>query len=154
MTKLFYQKNKTYSITINPSDQCQYYENKRTETRINKIRTHIADYLKQAGIHYYLWWDVSMPYKNIKYNYRPRIHLHGVIRFSTFNGINKFLCYALPHLAGIALIDIDVMNDKEIWIHYCTKTLHIMNYLPICHNMKDTVSEACVDQGPEGLVGE
>lgn len=154
-TNLFYEINKKYSITINPDDQSQHFEYKKGDTRINKIRTLIDDYLKFPGIHYYLWWDISMPYKNVKYNYRPRIHLHGIIQFSTLYGLNKFLLYSLPHLGASSLIDIDVLNDLDIWSKYCKKTMHIMPYQPIIRRMMDTtVNEVCVDQGPEGLVGE
>lgn len=67
-----------------------------------------------------------------EYSPKGRLHLHGIIKFTSVLGVARFY-QSLPQLLLKANIKLDVINDLEEWMKYITKQKHIM--YPYCkHN--------------------
>lgn len=118
----FYEKQKWYSITINPDDKHQFLNRpNRLELVKNKLYEEFIT-LRASKIHYRYSIDISEPRENIRStNIGPRIHLHGRILFPCMGSI---LEWQLKHIYSItrwANLDIDTVKDTKEWDAYCDK---------------------------------
>ncbi len=134
--KVFYQKLKIYSITINPNDKYQFTNINNYYNKIHKIKQSISECFEHEEIRYCLYVDISEP-KQFKKGSYPRIHFHGILLFKTNEAILAFLTHTSIHLSQIAYVDIDTMDDatKKTWYNYCTKYNHITNVMPLQHRL-------------------
>ncbi len=133
---IFYKKNKTYSITINPNDKYQYTNVSNYYNRIFKIKQSVSECFAHEDIRYSLHIDISEP-KQLKKGTYPRIHFHGCFRFNNNEAILAFLTHTLVCLSQIAYIDIDTLDQssKQQWFDYCKKYNHITNVMPLQHKL-------------------
>lgn len=123
----YYVKGKKYSITINPIDKYQF---NATSKRIQKFKSFVYDQLVGIGPEYKLYIEFSEPHGMKTQGYLgPRLHLHGTIEFKSTRDIGNWLCYDMYNIYKWASMDIDVVNDEEIWYNYCTKQKLIKNNL-------------------------
>lgn len=114
LPKAMYEKNITYSLTINPEKQF-FNLNVRERTIkevtyfINKIRP-----LIEPHANFTLYPEISK---------KGRFHYHGTI---TIHSVYGFHAYTLPRINNICMFEIDVINDDEAWTTYCTKDTPII----------------------------
>lgn len=129
---IFYEKLKTYSITINLDNKHQAQINKNAFTKMVKCKDYIRDILDKYNhhIYYLLHLDISEP-KELNNNKYPRMHFHGCIMFKSDEAILDWLLMVCPKLSAIAYVDIDTIDDLNIWEKYCKKYDHITNIQPL-----------------------
>ena len=122
--KLCYRDGEAYAITLSPSEEGQFFDNKpkvRYVTWRNKLVKDLMILREYAE--YELYPEIG------KNNYF--LHVHGIIRFKDSVGA---MLYALPKLKnynfkkkrGSCQIDIDVINDPKIWKKYIHKDKEVM----------------------------
>lgn len=145
--EIFYEAQKTYSLTIAPSDYNQGFNDKTYMVKIYRYSVDYIDRLKNVttklneillpynrDIQYILHTDISEP-RDINGNI-PRIHFHGVIRFKTNDKILKWLLSILPQLSTFGIVNIDTIDDMNHWEKYCKKYDHITNTPPLKNKME------------------
>lgn len=121
----FYQKNKWYSITINPNDKYQFHG---TDDRIKRFRDFMYEQFLQLDaykINYRFNMELSEPRSMPPGHSGPRLHVHGKIQFTSNYSINRFLTLFLYKVSRFASIDIDTIEHPEIWDDYCKKQQHL-----------------------------
>jgi len=115
----YYEVNKTYSITLNPIDKYQYLGN---PDRYNKFRTMVYHEISKLRQSINLWIEISEPHQMILQGKSgPRLHMHGTIKFISEFNIVDFLVNGIYKLTRWTSVDIDTIEDSDIWHAYCTK---------------------------------
>lgn len=131
-TKLFYDVG-YYSITINPEDRYQHF-GMLGINRMQKFRELMRDTLypwkTDFGIDYYFRIELSEP-RDINNTRGPRLHLHGVILFTSRKSVYNFLLECLPKLAKFTHVNIDTINDINQWEQYVEKQRDIVTVKPM-----------------------
>lgn len=116
-----------YAITINPSDKHQYFGKK---DRIQLFRNFLHEQLlslSQWRIGYSLCLELSEPKSNSTASKNgPRLHVHGIIRFTSTLSIKNFLLMGMYNMTRYSNYDIDTIDNMQIWYDYCHKQQHIM----------------------------
>lgn len=113
-----YDPNRIYSITINPNDETQKFYTKDPIRNLNKYYINNYFYLwKQAGIKFNLYAEYS---NGSKYRY----HWHGTIQFN--EGIGLWYSKLHNQMVRECNIDIDTIDDHELWKEYCLKNYKLM----------------------------
>lgn len=132
--ELFYEVNKWYSITINPNDSYQRYGKGIDRLKsINQIFfEHLLGY-SQSKIQYKLHYDISEP-RDMVDGKSPRVHFHGVIRFTTPMSIRNWLLYHSHQLSKMSYVNIDTIDDPNKWIGYCKKYDNITLMSPLTNH--------------------
>lgn len=128
--QIFYQINKVYSLSINYDNTIQSIKN--YYRRAGRIKENL-NILTKNKIKHILHFDISEPREII--NNIPRLHLHGIIYFKTNKQIRIWLTDIIPHIAEIATIKIDTIQDINIWEKYCKKYDHITDIIPIQYKL-------------------
>lgn len=121
--KVFYKRGTPYAVTINPSDAYQYYGYKDRYQRWREYMSLILEPLTKLQIMYEFHAEISEPtLASVATNKKgPRLHVHGTVIFTRRNGLRDFLMDTLPNWAKTAMIDIDTIEDMNIWQEYCEK---------------------------------
>lgn len=116
-----------YAVTINPSDKHQYFgKNDRLKLFRNFLHEQLLQ-LSQWKIGYALCLELSEPKSNSQCSKNgPRLHVHGIIRFTSTLSIKNFLLMGVYNITRYANYDIDTIDDMQIWYDYCHKQQHIM----------------------------
>lgn len=115
----YYQKDKLYSVTLNPVDSSQFAGK---SDRLDKFRKRMYNVLLECDIQYDFIIELSEPRGMKVQGYLgPRLHLHGVIKFKNNKQIYKWLMNDYYKLTRISSIDIDTINDLQKWSNYCMK---------------------------------
>lgn len=136
--KEFYKVNKLYSVTLNPVDQSQFLGKL---DRYKKFHTRIYNVLMDVGCKYDLYIEISEPRstKNKEMFLQgyagPRLHLHGIIQFTTRKMLQKFLLQGFYKITRISSLAIDHIDNLEQWHKYCTKQ-HILPVSRHIYNKK------------------
>lgn len=104
--------NVCYSLTINPSDDFQFFN---SSSRLNQSREWMEYILFLYGqkIYINIFQEVSR---------RGRIHYHGKIKFKTIEALKTFYVEHLHNLLSKAHIEIDTISNPEEWDEYCRKS--------------------------------
>lgn len=110
--------NVGYAFTVSPSNTFQYFSER--ENRIGKCVRIAYNKLNHSCIQYKLYIEVSRT---------GRIHYHGYI---WIKDIREFFIDVVPILKDYAQIEIDTIEDDEVWEHYITKQCAIMQLKYIC----------------------
>lgn len=100
-----------YTFTINPCDTYQYFKDK---DRVNSFHKYWDSY-------FYLKLttkDIADVELRLEVSPLGRLHYHGMIQF---RNLEAFFVDIIHDLTTIATIEIDKINDKEIWDNYVTK---------------------------------
>lgn len=125
-----------YAVTISPDDAHQYVGK---EDRMKLFRQYWYEmflcYKYKYNIDYHFELELSEP-RNIKtpsYN-GPRLHLHGIICFNKNSSIKGFLLEQYYKITKSALLDIDTLDNIDVWYNYCTKQNHIMKEPPLSNH--------------------
>jgi len=73
-----------------------------------------------------------------EYSSKSRWHLHGIIR-SIYK--HAFYLHDVPQLLQLGIIEIDTIDDMDVWMLYCTKNhpLNINNLPEEFHNMRHKI---------------
>lgn len=151
----FYVINRWYSITINPEDryQCWASENRY----LNFRRWFRAECLEifPLPLVYVGNIELSEP-RNLNESKGPRLHFHGMFKFTDNAQIFKFLLLGLNRAARMGHVDIDTVGDLPTWIKYCRKHELVMpkdsslsnHYTIQDHYVSNTLHSY---EAPEGL---
>lgn len=132
--KFSYEVDKPYAITIAPDNNKQFY---RSPQRLTKFRTYMYELLLPLTCLYKFHIEISEPIGDIS-GQGPRLHAHGIITFRKKKEISEFLVMGLPLLLTNNLINISVINDKDIWNNYMNKqSLFKDNYRLITNTYND-----------------
>lgn len=127
----FFKVNIPFSVNICPNDQHQYFGSQDREKKfINKMRESL---LILNEIDYYFMIELSEPRSGSKFG--PRLHMHGVIMFRTSNTIKQFLMTYYYKLLRIGIIDLDTIDNINIWSKYIHKQRHIMKIKPLTNHL-------------------
>ncbi len=119
----FYKINTWYSITINPCDKYQFFGN---IDRLQKFRNYFYELFVSNWCQYEMFIELSEPRGTLIYKYQgPRLHLHGKIKFSGKAMMIAFLLDGVRRLCHVGSIDIDSIDDTDVWLTYCTKQKHL-----------------------------
>lgn len=128
----------TYSITICPDDKHQFVNK---EDRLQ----HFIDFVNEqfihfptVGIHYKLHIELSEPRTILQGQLGPRLHLHGTLTFKSNNSVRNYLLREAYRLSRWSIIEIDTIDNPNIWLKYCTKQAHIMKTPEITNYKKPT----------------
>jgi len=86
-----------------------------------------------------------------------RIHYHGKIRFKTIDAIKKFYLKYIYKLSDKFQIEMDTIDDEEVWDEYCTKSHHIWDIHVTSHSARASKEKSKKLFGPitkylDGLV--
>ncbi len=123
--KNFYEVEKCYSLTITPNDKMQRFGQQK---RFIKVRQFIYELFLSCNFIYDMIIEISEPHSFKVAGYKgPRLHAHGVILFRDNNELKQFLLndyYKLQRQSGI---DIDTINDLDVWSKYCNKQKLFVN---------------------------
>lgn len=117
-------KDVTYSITINPNNEKQYFYNINRVRNINKHFTN--NYFKPMadhGIIFEIYPELSTPDQNRPYRY----HWHGTIKFN--GGLEKWYIDIHNRMVRECNIDIDTIENMDVWKDYCTKNKSLIHGL-------------------------
>lgn len=98
-----------YSITMNPKEQ--YFGKWSRVTKCKSDLCKLFSPFSCCSAEVYM--EVSSG---------GRIHFHGVIKIKE---IMEFYLFALPELQEYGTLEIDKINNPEIWEAYCTKQCHL-----------------------------
>lgn len=126
--------NTEYTISINPDDSHQFTggtPNKSPYDRLYHViryiqNTHMVKLDKQT--HYKLYPEISLPKADNKTGI-CRIHVHGTIKFKTYEALYVFYMYILNNLKAVATVEIDTISCKETWSNYTKKNKKPMQVL-------------------------
>jgi len=122
--------NTVYTITLNPSDDFQYWTNESYQARIKALSAYVELYLlKQIPAVVDIYMESSRT---------GRLHFHGTIKFLKSDHILEFYLMTLHKLVGKFQIEIDTIKDIKIWTTYCRKSSHLIdvNIKTNSHNLK------------------
>lgn len=99
-----------YQFSINPDDKYQFW--KDTTSRAYKAHSKVLRkiHLCPKGFSYRLYPEFAPK--------TGRLHYHGYIRIED---IFDFECFGLPYLTDWCHIDIDTIENKDIWDKYISK---------------------------------
>lgn len=145
----FYQKHTWYTITINPSDDYQYFGKPDRMTKFKNFMYEQFLSWPQFGIHYYFNYELSEPTTNaLKSQGIPRLHLHGIIKFNSNKSIKHFLLNELYKISKYSIYEIDTIKDPQLWCNYCQKQQTVINETPLS-NFTDSL-EVLLQLAPHG----
>lgn len=108
------KENVWYTFSIAPNDFNQFFEyNVSTRYKIFKNTSiHRLKHDVYPFGEYRLHFDV---------NENGRFHWHGRIRWTTLEDYFNFLSYSIHRLQKWCVVEIDYINDEDIWKKYETK---------------------------------
>jgi len=124
MGKKLYRSGDVLSITINPSPVRQYLKEGNYKERKNKIN---SEWVKE----FYFWYRRSA-IKSIQVwteiSWRGLIHYHGCV---TIDDPKEFATVMAEHAYPLkgspdVNIDIDTIDDMDVWLDYCRKDSDVM----------------------------
>lgn len=120
ITPSMFRPNTPYTITINPQEQYEKYND-----RIDRVIKLVKRKLDIITFQYVLFVECSSPLSATKCRF-PRIHFHGVIHFENVNQIKRWYNEDYFKLDDLGYFEIDTLQDPEIWYKYITKEQDIM----------------------------
>lgn len=116
--KPFYKTNQWYAFSFNPEDKYQFYGK---FDRFQKFKNHYFELLMKFKGDYFLVTEVSEPRGKLIKSRGPRLHCHGVIRFSSNKHILHFLLLTLPLFCNHNTIELDTIDKGIDWYKYIMK---------------------------------
>lgn len=128
--------NVWYSFSIAPNDANQFFEQNTTQ-RVKQFIAVTTKRLKKCPfMNFNLYLDISS---------RGRLHWHGWIKWDDNEEIFNHFLYNQNRLEKWAQIEIDVINDNEVWDKYVKK---------ICHLVKRNINKRSVldEDAEEGIM--
>jgi len=148
-----YLGHKIFKISLNPNNSCQFinevkggvFKDLEIGDRLPRFKRWLNKYLqacfRQSGIHYIFHIEVSTPIGSSfdKKNYiGPRLHAHGIIYMSDNKQLREWLIEVYPRLLSNCRIDIDTMDDLNVWKSYISKDNDWMRCDPLCSIIPET----------------
>lgn len=116
--KQVFKVGECYALTLTPEDKNQFFDNKE---RYRKFHNRIFNTMMDLEIDYDLVIEITEPIGFKIWYEGPRLHCHGMIRFRTRKLLSKFLLHGHRSLCKLGGVDIDTVDDPEIWSTYCKK---------------------------------
>ena len=132
-TKVFYDKGK-YALTYNPCDQYQYFGQSNRLVQFKDFINETFVGYPSKGIHYELYIELSEPRNKTRTG--PRLHIHGTLKFHSKKAVRWFLLIGFYQLLQNGILDLDTINNQQIWDQYCKKQQHIINVPPITNKIE------------------
>jgi len=120
-SKFMYELGRWYSVTINPNDKLQHFDDPKRDTKeINRLNELLLAYTRME-IQYYFRMEFSMPIRPRYECKGSRIHWHGYMRFNSWAGLRQWLLIHNYRLLLHCMVEIDTIKDFDIWKAYCNK---------------------------------
>lgn len=112
-----------FTLNICPDDKHQYFGSRTRHTQFKKYIHELSlETFRDSKIDYQLHYELSTPIGNFTPDYKgPRYHVHGIIRIRNKKGLFNWLNYVLPSLLKGNKIEVDTINEPQVWYEYCTK---------------------------------
>lgn len=104
-----------YAITINPSDEHQYF---RSSDRLKDFTNFWQTYIQNLQCDLVLHLEVSK---------LGRLHWHGLIKFPKQQNINNFYLNDIHNLTLRSMQLIKPITDSGKWQEYCQKSKHMFD---------------------------
>lgn len=104
-----------YAITINPSDDYQYWNK---EDRVNLFKTYWQNSINKMSAEIHMILEISKT---------GRLHWHGYITFHTKQNILDFYVDYMHDLMSRSMVLIKNIEDEEGWEAYLTKCKHLID---------------------------
>lgn len=115
----FYLIDVLYAVTFNPCDTHQFILKPDRKTKIKSLYREI---LETCNCKYHLKLEFSEPRgMRTKDFFGPRLHFHGVIKFTNKEQLHDFLFKTYHLLCKYGTVDIDLVNDPSKWYEYIYK---------------------------------
>lgn len=115
-----YSIGKPYAITINPDDLHQYNE---YDLRFSRFMDFWNKFIQKLPFIYEMYIEISNPDCSMKC---PRIHMHGIITFNTYQQLNMFYSKYYYELSKKSMFLIKPIDNIIKWSKYCIKNHEIM----------------------------
>lgn len=122
--KWTFEKDQWYELTICPNNQYQYSLNRHT-----KIYKALEEIFDECDFKYLLLPEISMPQSNHKNNI-PRLHYHGMIKFTLNKHIVKWLLKDALKVDNIGLYQFNPFRGEH-WPKYICKHQYLFKRLNI-----------------------
>lgn len=123
--KVFYREYTPYEITINPSDDNQFFCRANRDVLVDSyVRNRMAEL--QDCIEYFLVPEISEPRHVSRHFKLPRIHYHGVFQIKY---LSTFLLYGLRKLSLFSDVQINSFRTGY-WKRYCLKQYPLLRENP------------------------
>lgn len=107
--------DKTYTFTLNPRDEYQYFN---VDDHIKRV----GEFKQMVRLQFIKWSDSILLDTWVEISKTGRLHVHGTLRFKD---MCKFYIKTILDVQGYGMIEIDEMTDKEVWMKYCRKQLSL-----------------------------
>lgn len=125
----FFVPNNWYAITIAPKDKYQFFTKADRESKFKNLFNEIILRYPKLKIEYYFALELSEPVM-VRYPCTgPRLHLHGILKFTTRKGLKEWLLIESLKLYDFGILEIKPVIDMDDWLSYCNKQQDIMNYI-------------------------
>jgi len=122
-TGIYYIHTKWYSFTI-----CPEYQLPDDKDRFKRIQNYIYETVLSAlnGIAEYRYnIEISEPHGTCFKSCITRIHAHGRFMLNDLPSVRQFLLFGLRNLSQMGIIEIDTINDINVWDAYCEKQMEV-----------------------------
>lgn len=125
--KCMLRNGSPYSFTFNFSDEYQFFGESKRDLRLDESVYQLYRILKKvATFELYPEFSTPQPFKcfnKLGVHSGPRFHLHGTI---VFTNVHRFYLQTFNKLLEVGLWEIDILNDPEVFLNYCTKDREVM----------------------------
>lgn len=140
---VFYKVGVPYAVTLNPSDEYQYFGYKERFQRWREYMSATLEPLNNFRIWYEFHAEISEPkLASVACHKKgPRLHVHGTVIFTKRSGLRDFLIDLLPKWAKTNMVDIDTISNADIWQEYCEKQKLIHKVFSNCCHEENTLYE-------------
>lgn len=122
-TGIYYIHTKWYSFTI-----CPEYQLPDDKNRYKRVQNYIHETVLSAfnGIAEYRYnIEISEPHGTCFKSCITRIHAHGRFMLNDLQSVRQFLLFGLRNLSQLGIIEIDTINDINVWDAYCEKQMEV-----------------------------
>lgn len=110
--------NVPYTFTWNPDDAHQGWKAERETDRISQVRAYFINLVVNK---------LNATIKaELEVSPLGRLHFHGTIKFNSLQAIKRFYVMDIRNLLNNAQIEIDSIEDDEVWDTYCRKQNEVM----------------------------
>ena len=144
---IFYQLDTLYSVTMNPCDMNQFI---LKPDRRAKIKAMYRSIMETCNCRYYLKLEFSEPRgMRTKDFFGPRLHFHGVIKFTNKEQLIMFMMETYHRLCKVGTFDIDTCPTPKEFYDYIHKQKlikdKIANFDPFIKIEPENVEETAGD---------
>lgn len=128
-SKRFYVTDQVYAVTIQPDDMRQHYGKQKRLFLFRRDYYNDFFLMPKYGIEYKFQIELSEPRQSV--TNKPRLHMHGWVRFKTEYAVFRWLYSVMPKLLVSARLEITKCTDIEVWESYMSKQEAVFSDLDV-----------------------